>query len=113
MPGGCGRPRQPLPDAARGPRRFLGGILLNLSNPKPALFYSALILALFPDPLGVAQTAAVYGVALSTELFWYSTVVLGMSAKAMRHRYFAAKFWIDRVAALALLILAVLLVLNL
>jgi len=105
--------RLPLPDAAQGPRRFFGGMMLSLSNPKPALFYSALILSLFPDPHGVARIATIYGVALSTELFWYSAVALGMSTKALRNRYFAAKFWIDRIAALALLTLAILLVVNL
>lgn len=106
---------QPLPQAANGRfgRGFFGGVLLSLSNPKPALFYSAVILSLFPDPQGAAMFAAIYATALATELFWYSAVSFGMSTRTMRTRYFAAKTWIDRIAALALLILAVLLALNL
>ena len=30
---------------------FLGGMMLNLSNPKPALFYSAVLLSIFPEIL--------------------------------------------------------------
>lgn len=104
---------QPLPDAASGtPRSFWGGIALNLSNPKPALFYAALILSVFPDPLAGSEKALIYGVCLGTELFWYVTVVVLMSTGTMRARYFAAKFWIDRAAALAMLVLGVLLILD-
>ena len=62
----------PLPEAAekRFGRGFWGGVLLNLSNPKPALFYSALLLSLFPGPLSLAKQASIYATALSTELFW-------------------------------------------
>ncbi|WP_415233510.1 LysE family translocator, partial [Pseudorhodobacter sp.] len=62
--------RSPLPEAAK--RRFgngfFGGMILSLSNPKPALFYSAVILTLFPDPQGGAMITAIYATALMTEL---------------------------------------------
>lgn len=104
----------PLPEAADGRfgRSFWGGIVLNLSNPKPALFYSALILSVFPEPLGVAGQIGIYAVCLSTELFWYVAVVLAMSTNAMRTRYFAARFWIDRAAAVALFGLGLVLILK-
>ena len=103
---------EPLPEPAekRFGRGFLGGMLLNLSNPKPALFYAALILQLFPGELAPARQAAIYGAALSTELFWYSAVTTAMSTAAMRRHYFGAKFWIDRVAAIALSALGILLI---
>ncbi|MFV0411429.1 MAG: LysE family translocator [Paracoccus sp. (in: a-proteobacteria)] len=105
---------EPLPDAAEKKfgRGFLGGVLLNLSNPKPALFYAALILELFPGPPSFAGNASIYAAALGTELFWYTTVTIGMSTAPMRQRYFAAKFWIDRVAAAALFILGILLMVK-
>ncbi|MGO4909675.1 LysE family translocator [Pseudorhodobacter sp. W20_MBD10_FR17] len=106
--------RSPLPPAAK--RRFgdgfLGGIILNLSNPKPALFYSAVILSIFPDPHGAATLVAIYATALGTELFWYAIVTTSMSTNAMRKRYFAAKFWIDTIAAIAMTALAALLIFN-
>jgi threonine/homoserine/homoserine lactone efflux protein len=107
--------RAPLPPAAR--RRFgdgfIGGVVLSLSNPKPALFYSAVILTLFPDPSGAMMLAAIYATALVTEVFWYATVTLSMSTQPVRRRYLAAKFWIDTTAAIALAGLAVVLILNL
>ncbi|MBA4489505.1 LysE family transporter [Paracoccus sp. S1E-3] len=104
----------PLPEAAekRFGRGFWGGVALNLSNPKPALFYSALLLSLFPGPLSLARQASIYLTALSTELFWYAVVTIGMSTAAMRRRYFGAKFWIDRAAAVALFALGILLIVK-
>ena len=105
---------QPLPEAAekRFGRGFWGGVLLNLSNPKPALFYSALLLSLFPGPLSLAKQASIYATALSTEVFWYAVVTIGMSTATMRRRYFGAKFWIDRAAAVALFALGILLIVK-
>lgn len=107
--------RSPLPPAAerRFGNGFVGGIILSLSNPKPALFYSAVILTVFPNPQGAMMFAAIYATALATELFWYTVVTTSMSTNAMRKRYLNAKFWIDTAAAIALTALAVLLIFNL
>jgi len=96
--------RAPLPEAADGRfgRGFWGGVLLNLSNPKPALFYSALFVAVFPGPLSHLGRGTVYAAALGTELLWYVGVTALMSTAAMRLRYLAARAWIDRGAALLL-----------
>lgn len=104
--------RAPLPEAAEKKfgRGFIGGVLLNLSNPKPALFYAALILKLFPGPLTLTQNASIYATSLATELFWYATVTIAMSTASMRRSYFGAKFWIDRTAAIALFALGALLI---
>ena len=103
---------RPLPQAASGAKGFWGGVALNLSNPKPALFYAALILSVFPEQMGLDRQALIYGICLTTELFWYSVVSVLMSTAAMRSRYFAAKFWIDRAAALAMAALGVLLIVK-
>ncbi len=107
----------PLPEAAEGPQRgalrgFLGGIALNLSNPKPALFYATLILSVFPQPLPPSGQAALYTLCLGTELFWYALVAVLMSTAAMRSRYFAAKFWIDRACSVAMALLGSLLIVQ-
>ena len=60
---------QPLPAAAGGARGFAGGIALNLSNPKPALFYAALILSVFPEALTPLRQAQIYALCLGTEVF--------------------------------------------
>lgn len=103
---------RPLPQAASGAKGFFGGIALNLSNPKPALFYAALLLSVFPEPMAPTRQVLLYGICLSTELFWYSSVAVLMSTAAMRSRYFAAKFWIDRAAAVAMALLGILLIVN-
>ncbi|MFC3528818.1 LysE family translocator [Paracoccus mangrovi] len=103
---------QPLPQAAAGAKGFLGGIALNLSNPKPALFYAALILSVFPEPMGPGRQGLIYAICLATELFWYATVAVLMSTATMRSRYFAAKFWIDRTAAIAMAALGLLLIVK-
>lgn len=103
---------RPLPQAARGAKGLFGGIALNLSNPKPALFYAALILSVFPEPMTPARQGLLYAICLSTELFWYCTVAVLMSTAAMRARYFAAKFWIDRAAAVAMAALGLLLIVK-
>ena len=94
----------PMPEAAKARfgTGFWGGIALNLSNPKPALFYSSLIVALFPGPLSLAGQAAIYATALGTELFWYVVVTTAMSTAPLRRRYAAAKLWLDRGAAVLL-----------
>lgn len=104
--------RQPLPPAAAGAKGFFGGIALNLSNPKPALFYAALLLKLFPPPLSGAHQAMLYGICLSTELFWYTVVAVLMSTATMRARYFAAKFWIDRAASVIMALLGLMLIIE-
>ena len=103
---------RPLPQAAAGAKGFFGGIVLNLSNPKPTLFYAALILSVFPEPMAPARQALIYAICLATELFWYASVAVLMSTAAMRSRYFAAKFWIDRAAAVAMAVLGLILIVK-
>lgn len=108
---------EPLAKAAEGPTRgairgFLGGITLNLSNPKPALFYATLILSVFPRPLTAGVQAQIYGLCLGTELFWYTVVAVLMSTAPIRSRYFAAQFWIDRSCAVAMAALGLLLIIG-
>ena len=104
---------QPLPDPARGTTKgFWGGITLNLSNPKPALFYAALILSIFPQKIEAPRQLLIYFICLATELFWYALVATIMSTGPMRARYFAAKFWIDRLAATAMALLGLLLIFH-
>lgn len=79
---------------------FVGGMALNLSNPKPALFYSAVLLSIFPGPLGAIDKAAIYVTAVSVELSFYTALAILMALPLLRRRYYAAKFWIDRGAAL-------------
>ena len=90
----------PLPQTAgiaAGPG-FWSGMALNLSNPKPALFYASVLLLLFPRLHGVIGPAFIYAVALGLEVAFYIAIATVMSTGPVRRRYFAAKPVIDRVA---------------
>lgn len=104
----------PLPDPAESHRglSFWAGIALNLSNPKPALFYSSVLLAVFPAVMSVMDKAAIYATALSVELGFYTALACLMALPWPRRRYYAAKFWIDRIAGLAIGLLGVTLILR-
>lgn len=102
----------PLPEGSASGRRFAAGMALNLSNPKPGLFYASVLLSIFPDLRGFGANASVYAVALSVELAFYLSLAAILSAAAIRARYFAAKPWIDRSAALLIAALGILLILR-
>jgi threonine/homoserine/homoserine lactone efflux protein len=103
----------PLPEPRGAARGLAAGMALNLSNPKPGLFYASVLLSLFPDLEGFAANASVYAVALSVELVFYLGLAAILSAGAIRARYFAAKPWIDRGAAVLVALLGLLLILRL
>ena len=109
-----GHAHDPLPDPAEGSRGmgFLGGLMLNLSNPKPALFYSAVLLSIFPAWLTAGDKLAIYATAVSIELAFYTALASLMALPWLRRRYYAAKFWIDRAAGLAIGLLGLSLILR-
>ncbi|MDN5567686.1 MAG: LysE family transporter [Paracoccus sp. (in: a-proteobacteria)] len=104
----------PLPDPATRTRGITlwAGMALNLSNPKPALFYSAVLLSIFPSALSAADKGVIYATALSVELLFYTALASLMALPWLRDRYYATKFWIDRGAGLAIALLGLSLVLN-
>ena len=76
---------------------FRQGLALNLSNPKPALFYAGVIMTIFPA-LSTVGAAVIYLVALSVEVCFYAAVTVLMATNPMRRGYRAAKTAIDRIA---------------
>lgn len=104
----------PLPDPAQGGRGmgFAGGMMLNLSNPKPALFYSAVLLSIFPVLMTAGDKLAIYVTAAGVELAFYTALASLMALPWLRRRYYAAKSWIDRTAGLAIGLLGLSLILR-
>ena len=76
---------------------FAQGMALNLSNPKPALFYAGVIMSIFPALHG-PSAGMIYAVALSVEVTFYSIVTFLMAIAPVRRGYGLARTWIDRVA---------------
>lgn len=104
-------PLTPANVMAAGPG-FWHGIVLNLSNPKPALFYSSVILLIFPALHGFTQSAQIYLLALLIELSFYAAVTALVATGPVRRRYFGAKAWIDRVAGALIGVLGLSLILR-
>jgi threonine/homoserine/homoserine lactone efflux protein len=93
--------RAPLAETAAADG-FWAGYRLNVSNPKPILFFSSLFLSVFPDPFTPASGAAVYLSMLGLELTFFTAVALTLTTPRIRARALRAKPVIDRVAALVI-----------
>ena len=102
-----------LPDPGeRAGQGFGAGMALNLSNPKPGLFYASVLLSIFPNLGGFAANVVVYSTALAMELAFYLGLAAVLSAAPIRATYFGAKPWIDRTAAALIAVLGLLLILR-
>ena len=103
---------EPLPEPGAAGQGLGAGLALNLANPKPGLFYGSVLLSIFPDARGFAPQAVIYSTALAVELAYYLGLAAILSAAPVRARYFGAKPWIDRAAALLIAALGLLLILR-
>lgn len=81
---------------------FRQGFLVNLLNPKSVLFAAAVLVAVFPAGLSVAESFVIVVNHFLVEVVFYTTLAFCMSTPAVSQRYLQAKAHIDRVAALIL-----------
>lgn len=92
--------RAPMGDAPTPPMRaFLGGVLVNMSNPKSVLFAGAVIMVIFPQGMAFADKSIVVLNHLVIELIVGSALVLAFSTKHVSAGYLRAKPILDRIAA--------------
>jgi len=92
--------RAPMGDAPTPPMRaFLGGVLVNMSNPKSVLFAGAVIMVIFPQGMAFADKTIVVLNHLVIELIVGSALVLAFSTKHVSAGYLRAKPILDRIAA--------------
>jgi len=91
---------------------FLGGVLVNLSNPKSVLFSAAVIMVIFPQDMGWADKALIVTNHLVIEFIVGSALVLAFSTKHVSAGYLRAKPILDRIAATVLGLLGLRLLLS-
>jgi threonine/homoserine/homoserine lactone efflux protein len=79
-------------------RNFWFALGTQLSNPKTAIFYGSIFVALLPaEPVSwliLALPPAVFAI----EVGWYTVVTIAFSSNRPRTLYLGSKFWIDRIA---------------
>ena len=81
---------------------FMQGLLVNLLNPKSALFAAAVLVAVFPTGLSVAESFVIVVNHSLVEVAFYTTLAFCVSTQVVSNRYLRAKAHIDRGAALIL-----------
>lgn len=93
----------PVKDTAHpGARAFLGGVLVNLANPKSVLFAASVLVVIFPPDLSLVAKLGIALNHLVVELLVYSAFAALLSTPQARAAYLRGKPRIDRVAALVL-----------
>ncbi len=81
---------------------FLQGFFCQIANPKVAVFFGSIFIALLPAQVPVWMIAALIAMVSLNEVWWYSAVSLFFSAGPVRNFYLNAKAWIDRATGLFL-----------
>lgn len=87
-------------DASGNP--FLKGFLTQIANPKVAVFFGSIFIAMLPADVPLWMTAALIAIVSFNEFWWYTVVALFFGAGPVRRFYLRAKVWIDRVTGLFL-----------
>lgn len=86
--------------ARRNP--FLRGFLTQISNPKVAVFFGSIFVAMLPQDVPMWMMLALLAIVTSNEIVWYVLVALCFGSAPVRRFYLGAKKWIDRVTGLFL-----------
>jgi threonine/homoserine/homoserine lactone efflux protein len=86
---------------------FLKGLVTQVSNPKAAVFFGSIFIALLPSAVPLWMIVALIVMTALNEIWWFSIVALFFGAGPVRRFYIRAKIWIDRVTGLFLGLLGV------
>lgn len=81
---------------------FIQGFFCQIANPKVAVFFGSIFIALLPAQVPLWMVAALIAMVSFNEIWWYSAVSLFFSAGPVRQFYLKAKKWMDRVTGLFL-----------
>jgi len=76
---------------------LLRGFLTQISNPKVAVFFGSIFVAMLPSEVPGWMVVTLIAIVTMNEIVWYSVVSLFFGSSPVRRFYFIAKRWIDRV----------------
>jgi threonine/homoserine/homoserine lactone efflux protein len=93
-------------------KSFWIGLTTQLSNPKAAVAYGSIFVALLPQHPPVWCYFALPPLVFLIEAGWYTVVALCLSSQLPRDIYLRSKKWIDRLAASAIAVLGLRLILT-
>jgi threonine/homoserine/homoserine lactone efflux protein len=77
-------------------RVFRETLMVQLSNPKVAVFFGSVFLTLLPADAPSWMNAAVLAIVFANEGGWYTVVALLFSGNVVRAAYRRARVWIER-----------------
>lgn len=83
-------------------RNYWFALGTQLSNPKTAIFYGSIFVALLPAQPAFWLLAALPLAVFAIEVGWYTIVTIAFSSNRPRALYLGSKLWIDRVAGVVL-----------
>ena len=87
-------------DAVGNP--FVRGFLTQITNPKVAVFFGSIFIAMLPANVPLWMTLALIAIVSFNEVWWYTVVALFFGSGPVRRFYLRAKVWIDRITGLFL-----------
>jgi threonine/homoserine/homoserine lactone efflux protein len=86
--------------AKRNP--FMRGFLTQIANPKVAVFFGSIFVAMLPQEVPGWMIVALIAIVTANEVIWYTLVALCFGSGPVRRFYLGAKAWIDRITGLFL-----------
>ncbi len=93
-------------------RTFWRAILIQLLNPKAAVFFGSVFLTMLSPDAPAWVMGVALGMVFVIEFGWYLVVATTLSSKPARRVYARAKAWVERIAGAWLALLGVKLALS-
>jgi threonine/homoserine/homoserine lactone efflux protein len=81
---------------------FMKGFLTQIANPKVAVFFGSIFIAMLPASVPLWMIIALIFIVSFNEVWWYTAVALFFGSGPVRNFYLRAKAWIDRITGLFL-----------
>ncbi|MFT6775063.1 MAG: threonine/homoserine/homoserine lactone efflux protein [Paracoccaceae bacterium] len=78
-------------------RPFRGAVLLQMANPKTAVFFGSIFLTVLPAHPSLALACAIIATVAATEALWFAALALAFGSAPVQARYARLRGRIDRV----------------